>query len=93
MNEDFDMAWFYSSQKICIVLEILLPNPTALNFGFLQDIGIQWSHGIPQKDPQVDPMVYKLLVYGGFQSIGGSPKSSIYLGFSIVNHPFWGTRI
>ena len=24
---------------------------------------------------------------------GGTPKSSILIGFSIVNHPFWGTTI
>ena len=23
----------------------------------------------------------------------GTPKSSILIGFSIINHPFWGTRI
>ena len=24
---------------------------------------------------------------------GGTPKSSILIGFSIINHPFWGTSI
>ena len=24
---------------------------------------------------------------------GGTPKSSIFIGFSIINHPFWGTPI
>ena len=24
---------------------------------------------------------------------GGTPKSSIFIGFSIINHPFWGTTI
>ena len=24
---------------------------------------------------------------------GGIPKSSIFIGFSIINHPFWGTPI
>ena len=23
----------------------------------------------------------------------GTPKSSIFVGFSIINHPFWGTPI
>ena len=23
----------------------------------------------------------------------GTPKSSILIGFSIINHPFWGTRV
>ena len=29
---------------------------------------------------------------GGFLN-GGTPKSSILIGFSIINHPFWGTPI
>ena len=28
-----------------------------------------------------------------FPKIGGTPKSSILIGFSIINHPFWGTPI
>ena len=24
---------------------------------------------------------------------GGTPKSSILIGFSIINHPYWGTTI
>ena len=32
-------------------------------------------------------------VYGCFQNTGGPPKSSILIGFSIINHPFWGTPI
>ena len=32
--------------------------------------------------------------YEGFLKIVGfHPKSSILIGFSIVNHPFWGTTI
>ena len=31
-------------------------------------------------------------VYGCFRN-GGTPKSSILIGFSIINHPFWGTPI
>ncbi len=30
---------------------------------------------------------------GVSENMGGSPKSSILIGFSIVNHPFWGTSI
>ena len=30
---------------------------------------------------------------GGFLSHRGTPKSSILMGLSIVNHPFWGTPI
>ena len=28
-----------------------------------------------------------------FPKIGGTPKSSILIGFSSINHPFWGTII
>ena len=28
-----------------------------------------------------------------FPKNGGTPKSSILIGFSIINHPFWGTTI
>ena len=28
-----------------------------------------------------------------FPKNSGTPKSSILIGFSIVNHPFWGTTI
>ncbi len=30
---------------------------------------------------------------GVFKNRGGPPKSSILIGFSIMNHPFWGTTI
>ena len=29
----------------------------------------------------------------GVSKNGGTPKSSILIGFSIINHPFWGTHI
>ena len=29
----------------------------------------------------------------GVSENGGTPKSSISIGFSIINHPFWGTTI
>ena len=33
-----------------------------------------------------------LFLFGCFQN-SGTPKSSILIGFSIINHPFWGTTI
>ncbi len=33
------------------------------------------------------------LVYIGVSKNRGTPKSSISIGFSIINHPFWGTPI
>ena len=32
-------------------------------------------------------------VHLGVSENGGTPKSSILIGFSIINHPFWGTPI
>ena len=32
-------------------------------------------------------------VYMGVSLNGGTPKSSILIGFSIINHPYWGTTI
>ena len=29
----------------------------------------------------------------GVKNRGGPPKSSILIGFSLTNHPFWGTPI
>ena len=31
--------------------------------------------------------------YMGVSINGGTPKSSILIGFSLINHPFWGTLI
>ena len=33
------------------------------------------------------------LGYMGVSKNSGTPKSSILIGFSIINHPFWGTTI
>ena len=33
------------------------------------------------------------LYYMGVSINGGSPKSSILIVFSFINHPFWGTTI
>ena len=34
-----------------------------------------------------------LLLHMGVSLNGGTPKSSILIGFSIINHLFWGTPI
>jgi len=33
------------------------------------------------------------MIYMGVSENRGTPKSSILIGFSIINHPFWGTTI
>ena len=32
-------------------------------------------------------------LYMGVSKNRGTPKSSILIGFSLINHPLWGTRI
>ena len=36
---------------------------------------------------------WKLVFHLGVSKNNGTPKSSILIGFSIINHPFWGTPI
>ena len=36
---------------------------------------------------------YQVLSHMGISKNNGTPKSSILIGFSIINHPFWGTII
>ncbi len=35
--------------------------------------------------------IYNRYIYMGVAKNRGTPKSSILIGFSIINHPFWGT--
>ena len=37
--------------------------------------------------------IYNYLHYMGVSENSRTPKSSILIGFSIINHPFWGTPI
>ena len=36
------------------------------------------------------PPLFRVDVYMGVSKNRGTPKSSILMGFSIINHPFWG---
>ena len=41
-------------------------------------------------------IVNTLIMYVMYMDVsenGGTPKSSNLIGFSIINHPFWGTSI
>ena len=38
-------------------------------------------------------ITHRCLTYMGVSKNRGTPKSSILIGFSIINHPFWGTPI
>ena len=39
------------------------------------------------------PTPYEVYIYMGVSENRGAPKSSILIGISIINHPFWGTTI
>ena len=46
------------------------------------------------KLPKIFPMTQMVqLGIPPNRGFGGPPKSSILVGFSIINHPFWGTPI
>jgi len=47
----------------------------------------------PKKNWQNDRHGICIGTYMDVSKHGGTPKSSILIGFSIINHPFWGTRI
>ena len=48
----------------------------------------------PPKDRVVGPLPNgHFMAYMGVSKNGGTPKSSIFIGFSIINHPFWDTPI
>ena len=47
----------------------------------------QWSY------PRFFPPMTQMVQLDIPQNRGGPPKSSILVGFSIINHPFWGTPI
>ena len=45
------------------------------------------------KKQQPLPKHLKIYIYIGVSKNSGTPKSSSLIGFSIINHPFWGTPI
>ena len=55
--------------------------------------------GILSEDPSLHPCIHVVVPSLGFvffldvSKNSGTPKSSILIGFFIINHPFWGTPI
>ena len=45
-----------------------------------------WNH-------QLQSFIHVYTGYLGVSENSDTPKSSILIGFSIINHPFWGTTI
>ena len=58
--------------------------------------GVSWSENPPTKtsflfnNPETEKCSYLMDVS---KNRGGPPKSSILIGFSIINHPFWGVSL
>ena len=52
-----------------------------------------WNFGVPRWTAKqvLYPDIYQIASYMGVSKNRGTPKSSILIGFSIINHPFWGT--
>ena len=44
----------------------------------------------PAESPGMDCFISMFFSYMGVSKNSGIPKSSILIGFSIINHPFWG---
>ena len=42
---------------------------------------------------RVNHVHFTCIFHMGVSENGGTPKSSILIGFFIINHPFWGTPI
>ena len=56
---------------------------------------VPWGHHSCQSQPQVFKNYHQELWtnHMGVSKNRGTPKSSILIGVSIINHPFWGTLI
>ena len=71
---------------------------TPHNLPQLGATGLQGLHGFHQTSldvPAVDHVLSTIIItdYLGVSKNSGTPKSSILIGFSIINHPFGDTPI
>ena len=57
------------------------------------DFGVLWSDFAPEVMILFFIISMYIYIYMGVSKNKGTPKSSILIGFSIINHPFWGTTI
>ena len=57
---------------------------------YLQKFGEGWTWPAVQTCSSTE---FLAVLYVGVSKNKGTPKSSILIGFSIINHPFWGTPI
>ena len=89
---------FHLGKKLAILLRVHPPHPNATTIppmmGFIppllpQKNGRRWKFPAPTN---VHIARTWILTQGheGVSKNKGTPKSSILIGFSIINHPFWG---
>ena len=52
-----------------------------------QEVWMPWLTNLPRQQKNSLQTIY----YMGVSENSGTPKSSISIEFSIINHPFWGT--
>ena len=77
--------------KSCTYAYIDIPRPSSVKF---QPPGLFWWLRGTNFTPLEDSGKYThIYIYMGVSKNSGTPKSSILTGFSIINHPFWGTPI
>ena len=62
-----------------------------------QEVGVAWQKDSKKKSQKMGNEILNIhtyiYIYMGVSKNRGTPKSSILIGFSIINHPFWGTPI
>ncbi len=64
---------------------------TETGLGDNTELGMDQIHGNPQNDEWIsfNKKRCKACKFGGSKT-RGTPKSWVWIGFSIINHPFWG---
>ena len=85
VSHSFESFWFYKSLRIQVSPEKGIAMPET-NSSHLKMDG--WNTSFIW-----DGLLSRANCYMGVSKNSGTPKSSILIGFSIINHPFWGTTI
>ena len=63
---------------------------TGIDFLEGRNCGMRWHHGVCDKFPaKLSWFPANMCIHLGVSKYRGTPKSSILIGFSIINHPFW----
>ena len=66
------------------------PNPVTVR----PSLSLEWTASqVDGKTRKTTAIIWLPSFYIGVSKNSGTPKSSILIGFSLINHPFWGTPI